>query len=239
MKKPIILVMIFNFFLSLNPLKAQESNIDGDYVVILHGIARSKNHMKKLEKFLQKDGYQVVNIDYPSTKYPIQKLTDIINKEISERVSDDKKIHFIGYSMGSLMTRALIHKFKYKNLGRVVHLAPPNNGSEVADFMKDYWIYKTIFGPAGQQLVTNQNEFQDLFGEVNYELGIIAGNSTIDPISSAIIKKENDGKVSVESTKLAGMKDHIIIKSSHTFFPYNKKVQMQTLNFLKYGQFNH
>ena len=78
-----------------------------------------------------------------------------------------------------------------------------------------------------------------MFGEVNYELGIVAGNATIDPVSSLIIPGDDDGKVAVERTKLDGMKDHITINASHTFFPSNKKVQKQTLYFLKYGQFQH
>ena len=137
------------------------------------------------------------------------------------------------------MVRALIHKYNYKNLGKVVQLAPPNQGSEVADFIKNFWPYKKIYGPAGQQLITDQSKIKHLFGEVSYELGIIAGNSTIDPISSAIIPGENDGKVAVERTKLKGMKDHIDVSASHTFFPSNKEVQKQTLYFLKNGNFKH
>ena len=150
---------------------------------------------------------------------------------------EDKPIHFVGYSMGALMVRVLIHKYNYKNLGRVVQLAPPNGGSEVADFLKNFWLYKKIYGPAGQQLITDQSAIKNLFGDVNYELGIIAGNFSIDPISSIIISKENDGKVAVEKTKLEGMKSHIVISASHTFFPSNKEVLKQTLYFLKNGSF--
>jgi triacylglycerol esterase/lipase EstA (alpha/beta hydrolase family) len=141
--------------------------------------------------------------------------------------------------MGGLMVRALIKKYAYNNLGKVVQLAPPNQGSEVANFVQNFWPYKKIFGPAGQQLITDQTEIKHLFGDVNFELGIIAGNMTIDPISSAILPGENDGKVSVESTKLKGMKDHIVVSASHTFFPSNKTVQKQVLYFLKHGNFYH
>ena len=195
--------------------------------------------MRKLATYLQKDGFDVINLSYPSTAHTIEDLTEIINKEISQRTPENKRIHFVGYSMGGLMVRALIHKYNYKNLGKVVQLAPPNQGSELADFVKNFWPYKKIFGPAGQQLITDQSAVKHIFGEVNYELGIIAGNATIDPISSAIIPGENDGKVAVERTKLEGMKDHIVVSASHTFFPSNKEVQKQTLYFLKNGNFKH
>jgi esterase/lipase len=232
-------ILTCNLLLVSNTVQASELKNDGDYVVILHGIARSNKHMQKLATYLQENGFDVINLSYPSTTYKIEDLTKIINKEISERATKEKRIHFIGYSMGGLMVRALIHKYNYKNLGRVVQLAPPNQGSEVADFVKNFWPYKKIFGPAGQQLITDQSSVKHLFGEVNYELGIIAGNATIDPISSAIIPGENDGKVAVERTKLEGMKDHIVVSASHTFFPSNKEVCNQTLHFLKKGNFKH
>ncbi|NBV05858.1 MAG: alpha/beta fold hydrolase [Proteobacteria bacterium] len=232
-------ILTCNLFLVSNTVQASELKNDGDYVMILHGIARSNKHMQKLATYLQKDGFDVINLSYPSTTHTIEDLTEIINKEISQKTTKDKRIHFIGYSMGGLMVRALIHKYNYKNLGRVVQLAPPNQGSEVADFVKNFWPYKKIFGPAGQQLITDQSALKHLFGEVNYELGIIAGNATIDPISSVIIPGENDGKVAVERTKLEGMKDHVVVSASHTFFPSNKEVQNQTLYFLKNGNFKH
>ncbi len=212
---------------------------DGDYVIVLHGIVRSSRHMKSLSKYLKRGGFEVVNINYPSTKYQIEELVEIINQEISSRVVEDKKIHFVGYSMGALLIRALIHKYCYKNLGRVLQLAPPNHGSEIADLTKNLWLYKKIFGPSGQQLVTDQKMFEHLFGQVNYDLGIIAGNATLDPIFSIIIPGPDDGRVGVEKTKLEGMKDHIIIKVSHGFFPYSKKVRKQTLHFLQNGNFLH
>lgn len=232
-------ILTCNLLLVLSTVQASEFKNEGDYVVILHGIARSSDHMQKLAAYLKKDGFDVINLNYPSTTHTIEELTKIINKEISQITTENKKIHFVGYSMGGLMVRALIHKYNYKNLGKVVQLAPPNQGSEVADFIKNFWPYKKIYGPAGQQLITDQSKIKHLFGEVSYELGIIAGNSTIDPISSAIIPGENDGKVAVERTKLKGMKDHIVVSASHTFFPSNKEVQKQTLYFLKNGNFKH
>ena len=148
-----------------------------------------------------------------------------------------KPIHFVGYSLGGIVTRVVLNKYRPDNLGRVVQLASPNGGSEVADFLKENWLYGEVFGPAGQQLVTEGAGISELMGEVTYELGVIAGNFTIDPVSSAIIPGDDDGKVSIESTKVAGMRDHIIVPVSHTFFPQNDLVQRQTRNFLQFGAF--
>ena len=212
---------------------------NGEQVVVLHGIARSSSHMEQLSKFLESNGYTVFNMDYPSTKHPLDKLAAIVASDVREKVRPDQPVHFVGYSMGGIVTRAVLNKYRPDNLGRVVQLASPNNGSEVADLLKGNWLYESVYGPAGKQLVTEDAGIDALLGKVDYELGVLAGNFSIDPVSSAVIPGDDDGKVSVESTKVDGMRDHKLIYASHTFFPQNSDVQKQTLHFLRFGQFDH
>ena len=141
--------------------------------------------------------------------------------------------------MGGLVIRALLNKYRPKNLGRVVMLGTPNQGSEVADFFKNNPIYKGFFGPAGQQLTTDQANIKDLLGTVDYELGIIAGDRSIDPISSTILVGKDDGKVSVKRSKINGMTDHVVIHTTHTFMMKNKNVIKQTDYFITHGKFQH
>ncbi|MBY5584679.1 esterase/lipase family protein [Rhizobium leguminosarum] len=212
-----------------------------DTVLLFHGIARTKKSMVKLAGFLSGRGYRVVNVGYPSTKFSISDLVDIIRPEIdgAAKEAGDGRVHFVGYSMGGLIVRAFLRNYRPANLGRVVMVGTPNNGSQVADFLKGWLLYRKVYGPAGQQLITDQTAMTDLFGIVDYELGIIAGNRTIDPVSSLIIgvRVPNDGKVSVESTRLDGAAAHIVIPANHTFLPVNKMMWSQTLSFLKDGRF--
>lgn len=208
-------------------------------VVILHGIAKSNSHTKKLANFLAQNNYEVINLNYPSTKYQLEELSKIIYDEINAKINHNTKLNFVGYYMGGLLVRIILNKYKFKNLNRVVHLATPNHGSEVADFLQNNYLFKKIFGPSGQELTTNQEKIKHLLnGKIYYELGIIAGSLSFDPISSLLIPGQDDGKVSIRSTKLPGMKDHVIIKSSHLFFPSNKEVQRQTLHFLQEAKFS-
>jgi pimeloyl-ACP methyl ester carboxylesterase len=212
---------------------------DKDYVVVLHGIVRSYRSMRSLAKFLEAKGYPVLNVDYPSTRIPLESLTDHINKQVVAFNQDhQRKIHFVGYSLGGLLARGVINRHRPSNLGRMVQLAPPNQGSEVADFWKNNFLFQWIFGPAGQELGFEEKSFARILGPVDYELGVIAGNRTWDPISSAMIQGPNDGKVSVESTKVPGLTDHIVISTSHTFIIYSREAWNQTLHFLKFGQFD-
>jgi pimeloyl-ACP methyl ester carboxylesterase len=209
-----------------------------DGVIILHGIFRTHRSMRGLAGFLEKSGFRILNLDYPSTKHSIETLADVIQHDITQFASQiSGQLHFVGYSMGGLLIRAYLNKYRPEKLSRVVMIGTPNQGSEVADFLQAIKLYRWLYGPAGQQLITKQDNFLRHFGKVDYELGIIAGNKPIDPISSCIIRKPNDGKVSIESTKLDGVKEHIILPCSHTFFPSNREMWAQVLHFLKTGLF--
>ncbi|MBV1929047.1 MAG: alpha/beta fold hydrolase [Gammaproteobacteria bacterium] len=215
------------------------SSAQGDYVVLLHGIGRNAASMNKMEKFFTKQGYNVLNIDYPSTEKSLEDLTDHVAKHVDKfNLDKTRKIHFVGYSMGGLLVRAVLNKHRPPNLGRAVLVAAPNQGSEIADLIKDNWFYKKLYGPAGQQLTTNQNNIEKLLGDIDYSVGVIAGDRSIDPVSYLIIPGENDGKVAVDRTKTKGMADHIIIHATHTFIMNNAEALTQAVNFLKNGAFD-
>jgi len=212
--------------------------INDEGVVLLHGIFRTGRSMRGLEKMLQRNGFKTLNITFPSTKLSIEETIDLIHPVIEKFKQEvNGPISFVTYSLGGLIARAYLHKYPVENMGRVVMTGPPNGGSELADRIKNWRLYKKLYGPAGQQLVTNQQEFSHLFGKVNYELGIIAGNWTVEPISSLFLSWPNDGKVSVASTKLEGMKSHLIVPIPHSYLSASKRVYRHTLHFLRHASF--
>lgn len=207
-------------------------------VLLLHGIGRSPRHMQPLEVALAQRGFEVINIKYPSTEHSIEDLVEWLQRHVSVRIqAEATPLHVVGYSMGGLLARAWIHRYRPERLWRVVQLAPPNHGSEVADFFKQNWLFRSFYGPAGQQLGT-QEDLQVLLGSVNYELGVLAGNRSIDPFSSWLIPGADDGKVSVHSTRVLGMRAHAVLPVTHTFFPSNAEVHRQTIHFLQQGDFD-
>lgn len=209
-----------------------------DHIVILHGIFRSSKHMRKLASFLETQGYYVHNLDYPSTRNDLETLTDDLITQLKTRLPTDQRVHFIGYSMGGLLVRTILAHYRPAHLGQVVQLAPPNHGSEVANFLRRFWLYKKLYGPAGQQLITDQSAIQPLFGPIDFPLGILAGTRSLDPFSSwCLLPGRNDGKVTVDSTKLSGMTEHHLVPATHTFFPQNRQVHRLTLHFLQHQCF--
>ena len=208
-------------------------------VVLLHGMARSDSSMNKMEKELKEAGYAVVNFDYPSTHHNIESIAKDYLPNAVAQCKPNVIINFVTHSLGGIVLRKYLSDNKLEFLGRVVMLGPPNKGSEVVDKLKKLPGFKFINGPAGLELGTDKTSVPNLLGAVTYPVGIIAGSSTINPILSQMLPNPDDGKVSVESTKVEGMADHIILPVSHPFLMRNDEVIRQVKRFLKTGKFQH
>ncbi|MFK5954565.1 MAG: alpha/beta hydrolase [Desulfobacterium sp.] len=208
-------------------------------VVLLHGLARSSSSMNKLQKVLQDEGFNTCNIDYPSRKYHIEFLVhEYILPQIKECVGDlNSEISFVSHSMGGIIVRYLAEKKLISHMGRVVMLSPPNQGSEIVDRIGKTKIFQIINGPVGAELGTDSKSMPLRLGAATFEVGIITGSRSINPILSLLIEGKDDGKVSIERAKLQGMKDFIILPSAHPFIMKNRIAIEQTIHFLNYGNF--
>jgi triacylglycerol lipase len=208
-------------------------------VILLHGLCRTDRSMGKLASALAKEGYVVLNVDYPSRTASIEDLAATV---LAGALQDQKlmgvdKIHFIAHSMGAILVRQYCSVSPIDRLGKVVMLGPPNQGSEVVDRFGDTALFEKINGPGGRQLGTRPHSIPNRLGPVNFELGIIAGDRSINWINSAFIAGPDDGKVSVERTKVAGMKEHLVIHASHPFLMRDDQAIRSALRFLRTGTF--
>ena len=214
-----------------------------DKVVLLHGIGRTSRSLDKLEGVLQDEGYQTLSITYPSRRLTLEQLAEWLREVVIDAAFWNETsgyIHFVGHSMGGLLIRYYLDRYcpeipRHK-LGRVVMMGTPHQGSPVADFWHKWHWYKWFYGPAGQQLTTSA--MPHVVKKPYYELGMIAGTLSWPYVDSwFLMPNDSDGRVSVESTKIEGMKDHFIVPATHTFIMDRPDVQRQIVSFLKSGSF--
>ena len=211
-----------------------------DGVVLLHGISRTALSFRKMQLALERAGFATLNLDYASRSKALEALAEDIHPAVqpfADRM--DRPIHFVCHSMGGLLARIYIARHRPQRLGRVVMLGTPNRGSEIADRLKNFGPYRAFFGPAGQQLGTRRDEaINALLPPPDYPVGVIAGNRSIDLLAGSMLLKPHDGRVSVANTKLEGMADHVVVRTSHPFLVRNGEAIAQTIAFLKDGKFS-
>ncbi len=224
--------------LMLTPPMSSAARAEG-CVVLLHGLARSATSMWLLELRLQDAGFFTVNESYPSTTTPLRELIETVPPVSIVKCADRRPIHFVTHSMGGVIMRGYLAKHQVDGLGRLVLLAPPNKGSELVDTMKQIPGFDWVNGPAGVALSADIDSIPNTISDADAEYGVIAGDLSLNPLFSSFIPGDDDGKVSVESTKFEAMTDHITLPVSHTFIMNSTAVADQTIAFLLTGRFTH
>ena len=210
-----------------------------DYVVLLHGLGRTRLSMAIPQLRLKSAGFDVINIQYSSRSKPIEQLAETVHSELGGKIENhSRRVHFLTHSLGGIVVRALLARHESDaRLGNVVMLAPPNQGSQLANRFGDSQLFRAATGPAGQQLRAGPGSVASGLGPVDYIVGVIAGNKAIRPLSR-LLDSESDGKITLEESRLEGMADFLTVPRGHTFIMNDPKVIDQAIHFFHNGKFS-
>lgn len=233
-RRGLLLGMLVAFSFGCTP----EPPEDADTVILVHGLGRTPASMIVLETRLAGAGYRVVNFGYPSRSEPLEVLTDSLAAAVRECCSDEgTTVHFVTHSMGGVLVRGHLAGREEPFDGRVVMLSPPSQGSEIVDAYADSPLLRALLGPSGVRLGTDSTGIARELGPVDFSLGIITGDRSINPIGSWLIPGPDDGKVAVSRARVDGAADFLVVPATHTFIMNRRDVAEQVAHFLAYGRF--
>ena len=209
----------------------------------MHGLGRTASSMRKAAKYFSSLGYETLNIGYPSRRLSVPEISSDFLVPGITGLGDFQKVHILSHSMGCIVARYYLQNNSLPGNGRVVMLAPPNKGSEIIDFFKSNTVLNEvgnyILGSGGMSLSSEEDAFPNSLATIPLtDIGVIAGNCSIDFWSRPLFKSCNDGKVSIESAKLIEMKDFLLVEANHTFIMRSPKVLRQAEYFFQNACFD-
>ncbi len=216
----------------------------GHAVLLLHGLADSRSVMEPLRNYLRKNSsLHVFNVSYPSTRQTIGDHARSLAR-IIENLEGIETISFVAHSMGNIVVRHYLADGAGGQRGRpdprirrMVMIGPPNHGSELATALADSRVFRGLMGKPGQELGSQWIWQERDLAVPQFEFGIIGGGFGNDGGLNPFVPGDDDGIVSVASTRLAGAADFAILPVLHAALPRHAKVQEYTLRFLTRGYF--
>ena len=210
----------------------------GHVVILVHGLGRSAGAFTLLEDRLRREGFQTANVNYPSTRLGIAEHADNL-LEIIKSLDGAKSLSFVTHSLGGLVVRELLARKSEEDgmlpARRLVMIAPPNKGSQVADRLKTLPAYRWLTGESGQGLTT---EAAAKLPVPDVEFGIIAGGRGNNNGFNPLLPGDNDGLVTVAETALDGAQDFMLVRTTHGLIDDHPQTIDATLAFLRDGRFS-
>lgn len=211
------------------------------HAILLHGVWALPVMMAGMAGALRAQGYRTLNPHYRSRVHSLARIVEALHPRFEHFAGGaEGPVDCVTHSMGSLVLRAYVARYRPPWLGRVVMLAPPNGGSAWVDFTRRLRLAGLILGPAADLLAPRRTAMMiDALGTVDFPLGVIAGNRPLTSFpANRLFGEPNDGKVAVSATHVAGQADHLILPVSHVHMPRDHETIRQTLAFLGTGRFD-
>ena len=218
-----------------------------EVVIVVHGLGAPRHWMNPLSEYIEREsGLEVVNVGYPSTMGEIGEHAETL-LSVLKHLDGVETVSFVAHSMGNIVIRHCLNDIKALPEGqrpklgfrRMVMIAPPNHGAQMADKFADSKLIQRLSGEALQQLAPDRGwqSLEQRLAVPEFEFGIIAGGQGDDDGYLPGIPGDDDMLLSVDTTKLAGASDFALVKGVHQMLPKNEQVMQYVVRYLEKGYF--
>jgi hypothetical protein len=206
-------------------------------VVLLHGLARGAGSLARLDRHLRAHGYETASRTYASRRHSLTQLAGELAEWIVERAGD-RPVSAVTHSMGGVLVRH-IHDPRIR-WDRIVMLAPPNRGSQLAAALAGNAVFRWFYGPAGSELADATH-----WPSPPAPVAIIAGTRGLaltNPTSWTLGRRfpsgtRHDGTVAVDETQLPEMAAFAEVDATHTWIMNDERTQALVVRYLMTGSF--
>ncbi|QDT69146.1 Alpha/beta hydrolase family protein [Planctomycetes bacterium MalM25] len=218
--------------------------MDGEAVVVLHGLGGSRGQMRPLHDYLADRGYQVFSVGYPSTRGGVDQHAEQLARVIDSLAGIDR-IHFVAHSLGNLVIRRWMADNTDpttgapidNRVGRLVMIGPPNHRPLLATYLEPLDPRNTLAGQSGRELNRDWDRLEPKLALPQGEFGILAGGKSDGEGWNPFIPGDDDLTVGVEEAKLAGACDFRVVEVVHRYMASSRAIHELTLAFLREGRF--
>ncbi len=203
-----------------------------EIIVLLHGLGRNRNSLTKLSQGLENAGHRTIRLDYPSTRRSLDEhVTQVL--QVLEHLEGARRVSFVTHSLGGIISRGVLANPEWpQNLtkGRVVMMAPPNQGAALARMFRDVMpgLFGAVTGPAGLQMADGVP-----YAEPAVPVMVIAGCPRQGRGLNPFLDGQDDGIVLVEETKLSSMTEHLTVDAIHTLIMNHPEAEAAAVRFLE------
>lgn len=223
---------------SYQECKAKLEQIDPQFpsdhlVLLIHGLGRHAGIMDKAKFALRKAGYSAHSLNYATLFEGVEEHATHF-EHVLNNLKGIKRVSFVTHSLGGLVAREILSRSIVWNgitAEKLVMMATPIKGAEIAEFLNRMKSYKFITGKSGQDVLPGE-DLKSL-PDPKIPTLIIAGGTGTDIGFNPLLKGDNDGIVTVAETRLNGPHDFKRVKIIHTTIMDHPTSIKATLEFLK------
>lgn len=203
-------------------------------VVLVHGLWLPSWTMAWLARRLRQAGFATATFPYPTVSRSLAENAAALAAFVRPYAARGP-LHYVGYSLGGVVLRALCAAHPFGAATRVVTLGSPHQGSAAARSLARFAIGRRMLGRSIADVCA---DVPATWAPAPGAWGTIAGSLELG-LGRAIahLPTPNDGTVAEPEARLPWAADHIVLPVTHLGLLVSPAVAAHTVRFLQCGRF--